>query len=60
MVVENGKMTKPFCEVTIAGSIYELLKEIVAIGNDPVPTASGSQFVQTPSLLLKGLAVSGL
>lgn len=60
MVVENGKMTKPFCEVTIAGSIYELLKGIVAIGNDPVPTASGSQFVQTPSLLLKGLAVSGL
>ena len=53
-------MTKPFCEVTIAGSIYDLLKEIVAIGNDPVPTASGSQFVQTPSLLLKGLAVSGL
>lgn len=60
MVVENGQMTKPFCEVTIAGNIYDLLKEIVAIGNDPVPTAAGSQFVQTPSILLKGLAVSGL
>ncbi len=60
MIVENGKPTKPFCEVTVAGSIYELLREIVAFGNDPAPTASGSEYLQTPSLLLKGLAVSGL
>ena len=60
MLVENGKPVKPFCEVTIAGNIYTLLEEIEAMGNDPAPTAAGSQFVQTPSILLKGLTVSGL
>ena len=60
MVVENGKQVKPFCEVTIAGSIGDLLRDVVALGDDPAPTAAGSQFVQTPSILLKKLAVSGL
>ena len=60
MLVENGKPVKPFCEVTIAGNIYTMLEEIEALGDDPAPTAAGSQFVQTPSILLKGLTVSGL
>ena len=46
--------------MTIAGNIYTMLEEIEALGDDPAPTASGSQFVQTPSILLKGLTVSGL
>lgn len=60
MAVENGKVTKPFCEVTVAGSIYDLMQNIIAFGDDPAPTAAGSAFVQTPSILLKDLAVSGL
>lgn len=60
MLVENGKPVKPFCEVTIAGNIYTMLEEIEALGDDPAPTAAGSQFVQTPSILLEGLTVSGL
>lgn len=60
MVVQGGKQVKPFCEVTIAGSIQELLSDVVAFGDDPAQTAAGSQFLQTPSLLLKKLAVSGL
>lgn len=36
------------------------LRRLLQSETIPVPTASGSQFVQTPSLLLKGLAVSGL
>ena len=44
----------------IAGNIYTMLEEIEALGDDPAPTAAGSQFVQTPSILLKGLTVSGL
>ena len=60
LVVENGKAAKPFCEVTIAGNIYDLLMEIEAMGNDPISTESGSQYLECPSLLLKGLAVSGL
>ena len=60
MLVENGKPVKPFCEVTIAGNIYTMLEEIEALGDDPAPTAAGSQFVQIPSILLKGLTVSGL
>ena len=59
MLVENGKPVKPFCEVTIAGNIYTMLEEIEALGDDPAPTASGSQFVQPPSNLHKGLTVSG-
>ena len=60
LMVENGKVTKPFCEVTVAGSIYDLMQGIIAFGDDPAPTAAGSAFVQTPSILLKDLAVSGL
>ena len=60
VVIRNGAPAEPFCKVTIAGSIYDLLREIVAMGDDPTATADGSKYLRAPSLLLKGLAVSGL
>ena len=60
MVIRDGKIAEPFCKVTIAGNIYDLFREIEAMGNDSTATSDGSQYLRSPSLLLKGLAVSGL
>lgn len=60
MVIKDGAIAEPFCKVTIAGSIYDLLNDIVAMGNDPTATSAESQYLRSPSLLLKSLAVSGL
>ncbi len=60
MTIQNGVIDKPFCKVTIAGNIYDLLQNIVAIGNDPATTSVESQSLRAPSLSFKGLAVSGL
>ena len=58
MIIENGKAAKPFCKVTIAGNFFDLLNDIKLFGNDPMPT-SGGNFVESPSLLIGSLAVSG-
>lgn len=60
MVIKDGTIAKPFCKVTIAGSIYDLFHDIAAIGDDPTATSAESQYLSSPSLLLKALAVSGL
>lgn len=60
MVIKNGAIAEPFCKVTIAGNIYDLFNDIVAMGDDPTATSADSQYLSAPSLLLKGLAVSGI
>ena len=38
--VENGVITHPVEEITIASNMLEMLKGIVAIGNDVIPNSS--------------------
>jgi len=53
--VENGVVIHPVEEITIAGNIKDMLKNIVGIGNDAVlPSAK-----QTGSILIEQMTVAG-
>jgi PmbA protein len=56
--VEGGRPVHPVREVTIAGTMDDMLKGIVGIGSDLrfTPLLGG---IGTPSILVEGLAVSG-
>ncbi len=53
--VENGKIQFPVHEVTIAGNLSEMLKNIVAVG--AVPELRGS--IQTGSILIEEMQLAG-
>jgi len=54
--VENGKKTFPVEQITLAGNYFDLLKNIVAIGNDLKFPMSN---VGSPSVLVTGLSIAG-
>ncbi|HEU4708409.1 MAG TPA: metalloprotease PmbA [Methylophilaceae bacterium] len=53
--VENGVIAYPVEEITIAGNLSEMFRQIVAIGNDIL--AQGSK--QTGSILIERMTVAG-
>lgn len=53
--VENGVIAYPVEEITVAGNLIDMMKNIVAISDDVVETGS----VKSPSLLIEGLTVAG-
>ena len=53
--IENGQLTHAVEEVTIAGNLAEMLKNITAIGNDLVFRGS----VASPTLRIDGMTVAG-
>ena len=53
--VENGKITGRVKDTAIAGNVYQILKQIVALGNDSI--WNGSCF--TPSLIVNDISVVG-
>lgn len=52
--VENGIISHPVEEITIAGNLRDMLKDIVAIGNDSIPHSSK----RTGSILLGRMTVA--
>jgi PmbA protein len=52
--VENGVIAHPVEEVTIASNMKEMLKQIVAIGNDVIPNSSK----QVGSILIERMTVA--
>ncbi|MDR1540528.1 MAG: TldD/PmbA family protein [Clostridiales bacterium] len=59
-LLENGKISKPVEQITVAGNFYDLIMNIIAVGNDlrfDMPGASGA--VGMPSVLVKELKISG-
>lgn len=54
--VENGKKTFPVEQITLAGNYFDLLKNIVAIGNDLKFPMSN---VGSPSVIATGLSIAG-
>lgn len=59
-LVENGQMQQSFCDVTIAGNFFQLLKEIEGYGKDFGCTPKGYGSVITPSILVNEITISGL
>jgi PmbA protein len=53
--VKNGKIIGRIKDTAIAGNVYQILKQIVALGNDTI--WNGSCF--TPSLIVEGISVVG-
>ncbi len=53
--IENGQKIAPVSEMTAAGSLLDLLKGIIEVGNDLDPLDS----TYAPTLLVEGLALSG-
>jgi PmbA protein len=53
--VENGQFAYPVEEVTIAGNLKDMLKQIVAVGNDLEFRSS----VAAPTLVIEGMTVAG-
>ncbi len=54
-LIEDGKITSPIKQMTIAGNFVEVLKNIDTIGND---CKMSLQSVYTPSVKVKKLAIS--
>jgi len=53
--VENGEIKYPVQEITIAGNLKDMYRNIVAVGNDVV--VAGSR--QSGSILVEGMTVAG-
>lgn len=59
-LVENGQILNSFCDVTIAGNFFQLIKEIEGFGIDHCCTPKGYGSVVCPSLLVNEITISGL
>lgn len=53
--VKNGKITGRIKDTAIAGNVYQILKQVVALGNDSIWNGS----CYTPSLIVEGISVVG-
>jgi len=60
-LVEDGSIVRPLEQITVAGNFYQVLKNIDVVGSDlRFPHPGGSGGTGMPSLLVHGLAISGL
>lgn len=53
--IENGRVTHPVHEITIAGNLAQMLKDVDAVGNDLVFRGSSA----APTLRIRHMTVSG-
>jgi PmbA protein len=53
--IENGRLTYPVHEVTIAGNLREMLMDVDAVGNDLVFRGASA----SPTLRIRKMTVSG-
>ncbi|HYG59152.1 MAG TPA: metallopeptidase TldD-related protein, partial [Symbiobacteriaceae bacterium] len=56
-LVEGGRIGRPVNQITVAGNFYDVLKNIVEVGND-MDRRDGLPFL-SPTLWIRGLAVAG-
>ncbi len=57
--IKDGKITRPVNQITIAGNLFDVLKDVVYIGKDLKFALPNHGYIGSPSLKIKGLAVSG-
>ncbi|SHI13229.1 TldD/PmbA family protein [Sporanaerobacter acetigenes] len=58
-LIEKGQISKPICQITIAGNFYKLLVNITAIGNDTKFSFPMMNYFGSPSIKLNSLTVAG-
>jgi len=54
--IENGELTFPVEEITIAGNLKDMYRNIVAIGNDLVFRGASA----SPTICIEGMTIAGL
>ncbi|QDU65926.1 TldD/PmbA family protein [Engelhardtia mirabilis] len=54
-LVEHGELTEPVTEMNITGNYKDLLQQLVAVGNDPLPWST----FRTPTLVFDGVDFAG-
>ncbi len=59
--IENGKKTTPVKNITVSGNFFDLLKDIISIGEDLKfsPFALGASRCGSPSVLVREMTVAG-
>ncbi|MCL2497674.1 MAG: TldD/PmbA family protein [Symbiobacteriaceae bacterium] len=57
--IQNGKLTTPVAQVTLAGNFYNLLQQVAAVGDDLTFNSPSMASFGCPSLLVKGLSIAG-
>jgi PmbA protein len=57
-LIESGRLSTPVREVTLAGDIISMLKNITALADDARWVPSGS--ILTPSLVIEGMSIGGV
>lgn len=57
--IEEGRVTDPVNQITVAGNFFELLGDVEAVGADLDFHAPSVSCFGSPSLLVKGLSVAG-
>lgn len=55
--IENGKITTPVNQITIAGNFYEILNKVEMVGSD---LKFNSSAMGSPSLMIKEISIAGL
>lgn len=58
-LIEKGQISKPICQITIAGNFYDLLVNITAIGNDTKFSFPNMNYFGSPSIKINSLTVAG-
>jgi PmbA protein len=59
-MVENGAITKPVNQITVAGNFFEALKRVEAVGSDLLFGFPGPSYCGSPALLVSELSVGGI
>ena len=59
LLVEKGAVVRPLGQITVAGNLYTMLKNIKSIGNDTSFSHPSSSYFGSPSIYIKSLTVSG-
>jgi len=59
LLVENGKVVRSLAQITMAGNLYSMLKNIKYIGNDTKFSHPSSSIFGSPSIYIGSLTISG-
>ena len=53
--VRGGQIAEPVAEMNISGNLADLMKRLVAVGNDPYQYST----IRTPTLVFEGVQFAG-
>ncbi|HAS73809.1 MAG TPA: TldD/PmbA family protein [Clostridiales bacterium UBA8960] len=58
-VIENGQLTRPVSQITVAGNYFEMLHDVEMIADDLRFSILASDYIGSASVKIKSLSISG-